>query len=31
MLVEGNLEGLLPAPVLLPKDLKKERHGDEDG
>ena len=30
MLVVPNLEGLLPTPLLSPKELEKERHGDEE-
>jgi hypothetical protein len=31
MLVEANLEGFHPAPLLLPEGLEKESHGIEDG
>ena len=30
MPVVPNLEGLLPTPLLQPKELEKERHGDEE-
>jgi hypothetical protein len=30
MPVVPNLEGLLPTPLLLPEELEKERHGDEE-
>jgi hypothetical protein len=31
MLVEANLEGFHPSPLLLPEGLEKESHGLEDG